>query len=43
MEGYSNGTLGSSIKVHYYGQLESSMEDYNNGSLGSSITANYNG
>jgi hypothetical protein len=43
MQGYSKGSMGPSITVHYNGQVEASMQGYSKGSLGPSITVYYNG
>jgi hypothetical protein len=43
MKGYINGSIGSSITVHYNAYIEASMQGYSNGSFGSSITVHYNG
>jgi hypothetical protein len=43
MQGYSKGSVGPSISVHYNGYLEASMQGYNKGSVGRSIPVHYNG
>jgi hypothetical protein len=34
MHGYNRGILGSSLTVHYNGELQASMQGYSDGSLG---------
>jgi hypothetical protein len=43
MQGYSKGSVGPSITVHYNGDVQASMKNYNYGSVGPSITVHYNG
>jgi hypothetical protein len=43
MQGYSKGSLGPFLPVHYNGLLEVCMQVYNNGSVGLFITVYYNG
>jgi hypothetical protein len=43
MQGYSTGSLGHCITVHYNGCIEASIREYNKGRMGPSITLHYNG
>jgi hypothetical protein len=43
MQGYSMGSLGLLIKVHYIGYVEASRRGYSTGRLGPVITVNYIG
>jgi hypothetical protein len=43
MQGYSKGSLGPYITVHYIGYVVASNQGYSKGSLGPSITVHYNG
>jgi hypothetical protein len=43
MQGYSKGSFGYTMTVHYIGYVEASMQGYSKGSLGPSITVHYNG
>jgi hypothetical protein len=43
MQGYSKGSVGPFIPVHYNGSLEASMQGYFKGSVGPLIQVHYNG
>jgi hypothetical protein len=43
MQGYSKGSKGPFIPVHYNGLVEASMQGYNRGSVGPLIPVHYNG
>jgi hypothetical protein len=43
MEGYSKGSVGPTVTVHYNGKVEAFMQGYSKGSVGFSITIHYNG
>jgi hypothetical protein len=43
MQGYSKGSVGPFILVHYNGLVEASMQGYSKGSVGPFIPVHYNG
>jgi hypothetical protein len=43
MQGYSKGSVGTFMTVHYNGYVEASVQGYSNGSVGTSIAVHYNG
>jgi hypothetical protein len=43
MQGYSKGSVGPFITVHFNGYVEASMQGYNKGSVGPFMMVHYNG
>jgi hypothetical protein len=43
MQGYSKGSVGPFIPVHYNGLIQVSMQGYSKGSVGQFITIHYSG
>jgi hypothetical protein len=42
MQGYSKGSVGPLIPVHYHGYVEASMQGYSKGNVGQFITVHCN-